>query len=735
VELVILVLSGYSVILTVQCVRLDCLPQNRGGNVFPLPKQLFCGVIAIKMCKGWHMLLMNFCRFYPYHYAPFVSDVKGFGDLQIEFELGEPFLPFQQLLGVLPPASKILLPRPFQGLMMNDDSPIKDYYPVEFHTDLNGKEQEWEAVVLIPFIDEERLLAAMREKENQLTKEEVRRNRHGTCHLYRYDSEMEPFTHPSPWPQAFPDVPHSKVRCTELPAIPFPISRSSLVSGLLPGAKLDILFPGFPSLKHVDHSAHLERRGVRVFQAASRDENMCLSVRPKPKDKNLQILASELVGRQCYVGWPYLTESKVHAVSDGVMRYTADPLGRSKVNILSHTLKEKEVVQWNADTTQVSRHYAEFRGIDIPPIEVLVYANVLQGKRYVSDKQNKGTLILHKEWKSFVEPHPYDLSVIDITTHAPEYREKGITLEDMFRPKDPCFMLSNPHYGFQAEILSVDQAQVRVQVKVRLLPEPDIAGVVSNSHRLSVRYLPSFVVARELGLNSLLLSRISGNIQVEKGSPENAKEREKISIGLNLKFERRNKEMPGYCRRTTEGWAYSPAAIGLVKSYMREFPAAFGYLQGNPKADKYYESELMPANAEDGVTLAKVQEWLKKQPVTGINTVDCGGQSLDEPQIAAVERAVSDMKKQKSKSVTVARLRVKPSVLFLPSINQGAVVPDPKAEYFLYDRVINVMPHSAVPFGLKGTIVGIRGGCKYNYTVHISALYVPSIYTNSQHYR
>ena len=74
-------------------------------------------------------------------------------------------------------------------------------------------------------------------------------------------------------------------RCTELPAIPFPISRSSLVSGLLPGAKLDILFPGFPSLKHVDHSAHLERRGVRVFQAASRDENMCLSVRPKPKDK------------------------------------------------------------------------------------------------------------------------------------------------------------------------------------------------------------------------------------------------------------------------------------------------------------------------------------------------------------------------------------------------------------------------------------------------------------------
>ena len=35
-----------------------------------------------------------------------------------------------------------------------DNSPIIDFYPVEFKTDLNGKQQEWEAVVLIPFINE-----------------------------------------------------------------------------------------------------------------------------------------------------------------------------------------------------------------------------------------------------------------------------------------------------------------------------------------------------------------------------------------------------------------------------------------------------------------------------------------------------------------------------------------------------------------------------------------------------
>ena len=33
-------------------------------------------------------------------------------------------------------------------------SEIGDFYPTSFTTDLNGKKQEWEAVVLIPFIDE-----------------------------------------------------------------------------------------------------------------------------------------------------------------------------------------------------------------------------------------------------------------------------------------------------------------------------------------------------------------------------------------------------------------------------------------------------------------------------------------------------------------------------------------------------------------------------------------------------
>ena len=63
--------------------------------------------------------------------------------------------------------------------MVDEDSPIIDFYPSAFEIDMNGKKMTWQGVALLPFIDERRLLDAMAEHYPNLSEEEVNRNRWG----------------------------------------------------------------------------------------------------------------------------------------------------------------------------------------------------------------------------------------------------------------------------------------------------------------------------------------------------------------------------------------------------------------------------------------------------------------------------------------------------------------------------------------------------------------------------
>lgn len=114
--------------------------------------------------------------------------------MKIDFTLGQPFKPYEQLMGVFPVASKKHIPAVFHDLMIEPTSPIIDFYPTSFQIDMNGKKMLWQGVALLPFIDEKRLLDAMSERYPALTEDEVRRNSWGSNVMYVSDEHrLYPF--------------------------------------------------------------------------------------------------------------------------------------------------------------------------------------------------------------------------------------------------------------------------------------------------------------------------------------------------------------------------------------------------------------------------------------------------------------------------------------------------------------------------------------------------------------
>ncbi len=130
--------------------------------------------------------------FYPFHYAPFASDLINLNELKINFELSRPFYAFEQLLSVLPPYSADALPPCFRNLMRDPLSPIADFYPSNIKLDINNQPYAWMGVNLLPFIDADRIQKVVKTiiDSNKLNEKEKKLNKRGNNILISRDLEI-----------------------------------------------------------------------------------------------------------------------------------------------------------------------------------------------------------------------------------------------------------------------------------------------------------------------------------------------------------------------------------------------------------------------------------------------------------------------------------------------------------------------------------------------------------------
>eukprot|EP01040_Poterioochromonas_malhamensis_P013745 gene13745-15153_t len=156
--------------------------------------QKMCYTYVQGLCwvlKYYYQGVPSWNWYYPFHYAPFASDlvnIDSYGN--IEFEKSSPFSPLEQLLSVLPPASAKALPEECRWLMLDPKSPIIDIYDENVPIDANGKHLPWLWILLLPFLDEQRIVDAFNLCRPHLTYDSLQRNSYGQSIIFTHKDSI-----------------------------------------------------------------------------------------------------------------------------------------------------------------------------------------------------------------------------------------------------------------------------------------------------------------------------------------------------------------------------------------------------------------------------------------------------------------------------------------------------------------------------------------------------------------
>ncbi|SCV74192.1 BQ2448_6624 [Microbotryum intermedium] len=636
--------------------------------------------------------------FYNYHYAPKISDLNKAHTYEFNFELGKPFRPFEQLMGVLPDLSSQHIPLAFRDLLSDPTSPILDFYPVNFEQDLNGKKQDWEAIVKIPFIDEKRLLATMATREPRLTNEERKRNSFGDSWRFKYDEKRDA-VYPSSLPGFFPDLHncHTVVEPYHLPTLD---GSLKLLPGLVPGVLLGKnAISGFPSLHTIPFTGRLDFHGVSIFQRESQKETMVVQIDNVYDDIKSEDIAALLVGKRIYVGYPYLQEALVVAISDELFRYDIDGQvderkgGRTRVRPTPQT----NVMDWKRKAQNIEYTLSKKQGLLVGHLDHIVHVKTLKGLKRMED----GAQV--KEWNDEEQPFALQATVAEVSNEDVRYVESpAIPVDFEFPEGAKVFFFGAPAYGAPAQVVGHDGDALAI--RVAFFPTDKLENRVFKT-RLdafgTADYVPAHAVARQLRISGLTLSKITSSVMIVHND-------NKLNIGLNLKFEAKSQKVLGYSRKGDSSWEFTNKAIQLITDYCRSFPEIIQAMDARGKNDLNRSTDFFAPNAADQ-RVKDLSAWLKQKGVKDLEKVALWSEQLDKEAVQMVEQLADRLASQKhGGNIKQAVIKGIPRHGLLKPAHALTRLRDQR--FSLGDRVAVVSESGSVPLSAKGTVVGIQTG-------------------------
>ncbi|KAH3732264.1 5'-3' exoribonuclease 1 [Pelomyxa schiedti] len=528
-------------------------------------------------CSSWSW-------FYPYHYSPLASDLCQLTTYNVSFEVGAPLLPLYQLLAVLPPDSCQLVPEGLRRLMIDPSSPIIDFYPKDFEVDMEEKFKDWEAVVLLPFIDEKRLLSAIQQKGGELSAIEKERNKYGETLIYSSSPSNRSFLK-STVPSLLSDIPW----CTSQGhAFTLPHAPNARFS-LHPLTKLGILAPPtVPTLHTLPiESAILRYVHVHLFLSGpSKHETLLLTLANHVHTTEEALSSLLRSGGVVFHSWPYLWEGKVGMLSDisGSVRLQS-PQGASQPNLsqmppsdqlakIPHTQPGLE--WWVKEIDWQRKEHRVKKGIEIGDHCVLVQVFPLES---VAMGANNTPTPWYSETATLYPFHLLSCATDRGLTSVKLPAEKVV--EEQFPIGSPLLYVDFK-YPFAPGTVYLHQTNNRLQICITPLPpQPSLSHVISSEDKL---WLPFADTASAINCSPTVLAKISANVFFDPG---------RRNLGLTMRRPSANLQLHSYCRKLGRGWEFSMEAVTALKEYKTRFPQVWDAVERDPERKRYHVLSLV----------------------------------------------------------------------------------------------------------------------------------------------
>lgn len=452
--------------------------------------------------------------------------------------------------------------------------------------------------------------------------------------------------------------------------------------------------PGFPTLKNLSFGASLRVHGANLFGHESRNPSIVFTM--TPNEETSEQLGRKILGRTCFVDWPFLREAQAIAVTDHLFAYTLDAQKQVVATPLTHEQLDSYPKIMKSLQTSLEK-----KGIFTGVISSILHVTPLKGLKV----DTSGGLV--KEYSNEVMITIPAMTVFQVEQEDPRFvpQPPTISLDRKYPVGHSIVFLGKKGYGSVGVIGKHPADETRkLNIKLTDMNEEDAALLAQLSEReVSEHYTALYSVAKQLNISMRVLNRLTASFYVKDH------EGERVNVGLNFKFSKQNQKVLGYSRRRvpeddqTEGvWELSRKAVDLIQMFQKTFPDFFLALEDLPideKVPTFLEVTSSPAEFQ------KIVDWRAAHKLDKLPTVDCDFETFSGARIKKIEEVVAAHLASKTPAAPKPVKDVPPEFVLLPSRFNDSVLEG--QEFALGDRVLFALDFGTLPFGLKGVIVGV----------------------------